>query len=231
MNNRYVICACISVVGIGFWLSNGVLAQQSATSGNQASKPVPRAMTITKASSNRNDADSLALNRHLADRLGRHCASCNHLAMDRYESPWATVEARMKTVDDYEFEMMIRRNFLDNYQAGNIRGPFHVSEGVCICGHAHDLNTQKVLAAAKRQAEAQAALFYINEENKRLDEQQRDPAYQKAQELEELKRQTKLIEEGNRKKDEHNKEILRREENDRQREREYRADLLRKIGR
>jgi hypothetical protein len=139
MNEKLLVGIGVGAACIGILVSTAVHAQNVSASKS----PSARASAKTTGSKdNQPKQQPTQSTKNIADTLDRHCGNCNHLAMFSYEQDREPVYTRIKNADDIEFEARIRQNFLDNYLAGNIRGPFHQNAGVCICGHPHDLGTQ-----------------------------------------------------------------------------------------
>ncbi len=191
MNEKLLVGIGVGVVCVGLWLSSAVQAQNVT---NQSAAKTRTTIKTRSGISGQKKPEPMKpqVPSNLADTLYRHCGNCNQLAMFRNETPWDPVYTKVKTSEDTEFEARIRQNFLDNYLAGNIRGPFHKSEGVCICGHAHDLNTQIAVNNTRLRVEAAAALYNLEMAAKQREQQQADPSYKSDELVQELRKANEL---------------------------------------
>ena len=139
MNEKLLVGIGVGAACIGILVSTAVHAQNVDASKSPSARASAKTTSPKKNQPKQQRTQNTG---NLADTLDRHCNNCNHLAMVQYEQDREPVYTRVKTSEDIEFEARIRQNFLDNYLAGNIRGPFHQTTGVCGCGHPHDISTQ-----------------------------------------------------------------------------------------
>lgn len=142
MNEKLLVGIGVGAACIGILVSTAVHAQNVDASKSPSARASDKTSKTTRSKQSQSKQQPSQNTGNLADTLDRHCNNCNHLAMFRYEQDREPVYNKIKTSEDIEFEATIRQNFLDNYLAGNIRGPFHQNAGICVCGHPHDISTQ-----------------------------------------------------------------------------------------
>lgn len=189
MNSRLMIGALAGLAGCGVLVGRMVMAQGPSAKNEKATVAGKEAV----AKKPKSDEYKITERRlELADTLPRHCDNCNLLAMSVPVPPWPkTPLAKKKTPDDIEFEAQCRKNMLENYLAGNVTGPFHADMGPCVCGHIHDLVSQR----EKAEADAEAARQQMIAAAKRQEQLEKDPAYQAKMAREEQARHNRVMEE------------------------------------